>query len=99
MAAQNSIDTPAGSVDDLNVVSKELGGSSVFEKVLLKIKNTMSDGYSAENSFHRCYKSFEAPLYRTLSLVGIKSDMNKQNLQELIILLYFTLIGGTCRNS
>ena len=29
--------------DDLNVVSKELGGSNVSEKVLLKIKNTMSD--------------------------------------------------------
>ena len=75
-------------LDDLNVVSKELGGSSVSEKVLLKIKNTMSDRHSAENCFHSCYKSLKAPFYQTLSLVGIKSQhMNKHNLLELTIFI------------
>ena len=47
-AVQNTLDTLVEILDDLNVVSKELGGSSVSEKVLLKIKNTMSDRHSAE---------------------------------------------------
>ena len=47
-SAQNILDTLAKILDDLNVVSRELGGSSVSDKVLLKIKNTMSDRHSAK---------------------------------------------------
>ena len=61
-SAQNTLDTLIEILDDLNVVSKELGGSNVSEKVLLKIKNTMSDRNSAEKLFSQLLQEYRSTI-------------------------------------
>ena len=61
-SAQNTLDTLTKILDDLNVVSKELGGSNVSEKVLLKIKNTMSHRHSAEKLFSQLLQEYRSTI-------------------------------------
>ena len=76
-SAQNTLDTLVEILDDLNVVSKELGGSSVSDKVLLKIKNTMSDRHSAEKLFSQLLQEF-----RSTILPDIVSEWDKMSPHE-----------------
>jgi hypothetical protein len=50
-SAQNTLETLLEILDDLDVVQKELGKSSVASTIVMKLKNTMSDRHSAEKLF------------------------------------------------
>ena len=54
---------------DGRLLFQGLHGSSVSDKVLLKIKNTMSDRHSVENCFHSFYKSSGATGARAMGIV------------------------------
>ena len=75
-SAQSTLDTLV-EILDLNVVSKELGGSSVSDKVLLKIKNTMSDRHSAEKLFSQLLQEL-----RSTILSDIVSEWDKMSPHE-----------------
>ena len=76
-SAQNNLETLTEILDDLNVVSKELGGSTVSEKILLKIKNTMLDRHSAEKLFSQLLQE-----YRGTILPDIVSEWDKMSPHE-----------------
>ena len=61
-SAQNTLETLTEILEDLNVVSKELGGNSVSESILLKIKNTMSDRHSAEKLFSQLLQEYRGTI-------------------------------------
>jgi hypothetical protein len=48
---KNTLETLLEILDDLGVVQKELGKSSVASTIVMKLKNTMSDRHSAEKLF------------------------------------------------
>jgi len=81
-SAQNTLDTLTEILDDLNLVSKELDGGSVSEKVLLKIKNTMSDRHSAEKLFSQLLQE-----YRSTILPDIVFGWDKMSPHEKIPLI------------
>ena len=76
-SAQNTLDTLTEILDNLNVVRTELGGSNVSEKVLLKIKNTMSDRHSAEKLFSQLLQE-----YRNTILPHIVSGWDEMSSDE-----------------
>ncbi len=59
-SAQTTLDTLKEILEDLDIVSNEVGSSKVSEKVLLKIKNTMSDRHSAEKLFSQLLEDYRA---------------------------------------
>ena len=57
-SAQSTLDVFTEILDDLNIVSKELGSNGVSQKLVLKLKNTMSDRHSAEKLFSQLLQEY-----------------------------------------
>jgi len=56
--AQSTLDVFTEILDDLNIVSRELGDSGVSQKLVLKLKNTMSDRHAAEKLFSQLLQEY-----------------------------------------
>ena len=59
-SAQTTLDTLLEILDDLDVVRKEIGESSVSSKIVSKLKNTMSDRHAAEKLFSTILSEYRA---------------------------------------
>ncbi len=59
-SAQNTLDTLIEILDDLDVIRKELGESSVSSLIVSKLKNAMSDRHAAENLFSSVLSDYRA---------------------------------------
>ncbi|XP_065887842.1 uncharacterized protein [Dysidea avara] len=57
-SAQSTLDVFTEILDDLNIVSKELGSNGVSQKLVMKLKNTMSDRHSAEKLFSQLLQEY-----------------------------------------
>ena len=59
-SAQNTLDTLIEILDDLDVIRKELGESSVSSLIVSKLKNAMSDRHAAEKLFSSVLSDYRA---------------------------------------
>ena len=59
-SVQTTLDTLLKILDDLDVVRKEIGESSVSSKIISKLKNTMSDRHAAEKLFSTILSEYRA---------------------------------------
>ena len=59
-SAQNTLDTLIEILDDLDVVRKEFGETSVSSIIISKLKNTMSDRHAAEKLFSTILSEYRA---------------------------------------
>lgn len=53
-------------LDDIDSVQKEIGESTLSDKILLKIKNTMSDRHAAEKKFNAILEEYRADILPTV---------------------------------
>ena len=65
-SAQSTLDVFTEILDDLNIVSRELGDDGVSQKLVLKLKNTMSDRHAAEKLFLQLLQESEKMCYQML---------------------------------
>jgi len=73
-STQSMLDTFTEIRDDLNIVSRELGDSGVSQKLVLKLKNKMSDRHAAEKLFSQFLQE-----YRKDMLPDFVSGWNKMS--------------------
>jgi len=76
-SAQSTLDVFTEILDDLNIVSRELGDNGVSQKLVLKLKNTMSDRHAAEKLFSQLLQE-----YRKDVLPDVVSGWDKMSQDE-----------------
>jgi len=80
-SAQSTLDVFTEILDDLNIVSRELGDSDVSQKLVLKLKNTISDRHAAEKLFSQLLQE-----YRKDVLPNVVSGWDKMSQDEKHVL-------------
>ena len=80
-SAQSTLDVFTEILDDLNIDSRELGDNGVSQKLILKLKNTMSDRHAAEKLFSQLLQE-----YRKYVLPDVVSGWDKMSQDEKNVL-------------
>ena len=80
-SAQTTLDTFIEILDDLDAVSCTLGSSKVSDKILTKLKNTMSDRHSAEKLFAHMLSEYRANILP--DIISEWSSMSEDEKEQL----------------
>jgi E1A/CREB-binding protein len=61
-AAKDTLETLKEILDDIDVIQRQLGREAVSSRIVMKIKNTMSDRHVAEKAFNDLLQEFRADI-------------------------------------
>ena len=83
-AAVDTLDTLKEILDDIDGVQKAIGKDAVSAKIVMKIKNTMSDRHSAEKLFNEVLRDYREELLPTVAENWDKmTDIEREQLTRM----------------